>query len=81
MNKKFRLIGFAALMTIAAISFTACGGASEAPTEEVEVEVVDDATVVEEVEETVEAEEVIEADSTATEGKCGEGKCGEGKCG
>ena len=75
MKRNFKLVGLAMFMSVAALSFTACGGENtEAPTEEViEVDEV-------EVDE-VEAIEVIEEDTTATEGKCGEGKCGEGKCG
>jgi uncharacterized low-complexity protein len=81
MKRNFRVLGFAAIMSLAAFSFTACGGndnaATETETEVVteEVEVVDDqGTEVMEVE--VDSTEVTEG-----EGKCGEGKCGEGKCG
>ena len=81
MKRNFRVLGIAAIMSLAAFTFTACGGNDKAATEtetEViieEVEVIDDeGTEVIEVE--VDSVEVTEG-----EGKCGEGKCGEGKCG
>ena len=79
MKRNFKLVGLAMFMSVAALTFTACGGDNtEATTEEViEVEVIEeDAAGDVEV-----IEEVIEVDTAATEGKCGEGKCGEGKCG
>ena len=86
MNKKFKFLGLAAFLTIAAMGFTACGGGeaanesdAEVITEELEVE--NETQAIEDQEGTVDVEEVIEVDSTDAEGKCGEGKCGEGKCG
>lgn len=89
MKRNFKLFGFAAFLTIAAFTFTACGGAEDAPATETETEVVaDELEATNETEavndqEAADAEAATETDSTeaATEGKCGEGKCGEGKCG
>ena len=73
MKRNFKLVGLAMFMSVAALTFTACGGENtEATTEEViEVEAVPADEV-----DVIEVEEV-EADSNATEGKCGEGKCGD----
>ena len=79
MKRNFKLAGLAVIMTIAALSFTACGGENtEATTDET---VTEEVIEIEDPADDAEMIEVIEEDTTAVEGKCGEGKCGEGKCG
>ena len=79
MKRNFKLAGLAVIMTITALSFTACGGENtEATTDET---VTEEVIEIEDPADDAEMIEVIEEDTTAVEGKCGEGKCGEGKCG
>lgn len=87
MKRNFKVLGFAAMMTIAAFTITSCGGSTDnAPeteaeviTEELEVENEAQAVVDQEGVEVIEVE--VDSVEVEGEGKCGEGKCGEGKCG
>lgn len=81
MKRNFRLLGFAAIMSLAAFTFTSCGGNDNAATETETEVVTEEVDVVEDQGTEVIEEEVDSTEVTDGEGKCGEGKCGEGKCG
>jgi len=80
MKRNFKVLGFAAIMSLAAFSFTACGGNDNAAVE-TETEVVTEEVEAVDAEGTEVIEVEVDSVEVEGEGKCGEGKCGEGKCG